>query len=95
MSSALPAAYCWFLLRGLTDWTPWRLQDDSSAVKAPTNFERSKYFQHQCKIETGADFDFYLFARRQDREELPSSSAGLMVEWRIQPSRYTSRSADG
>jgi hypothetical protein len=69
MSSALPAAYRWFLLRGLTDWTPWRLQDDSSAVNAPTNFERSKYFQHQCKIETGADFDFYLFARRQDRED--------------------------
>jgi hypothetical protein len=67
--SALPAAYRWFLLRGLTDWTPWHLQDDASAAKAPTDFERSKYFQDQCKIETGADFDYYLFARRQDRED--------------------------
>lgn len=76
MRGALPAAYRWFLLKGLTDWTPWHLEDDSSAAKAPIDFERNKYFQDQCKIETGADFDFYLFARRQDREDFASFICG-------------------
>jgi len=69
MNGALPAAYRWFLLRGLTDWTPWHLEDGADAIKAPVNFEHNKFFQQQCRIETGADFDFYLFARRQDRED--------------------------
>lgn len=68
MHSLPPAAYRWFLLRGLTDWTPWHLEDDFAQPLIIS--ERRKYLQDQCRIETGADFDFYLFAQRQDRDDL-------------------------
>jgi hypothetical protein len=31
--------------------------------------KKSEYFQHELRVESGADFDVYLFAMRQDRED--------------------------
>ncbi len=64
-----PRAYRWLILKTLTDWEPWHFLDDANSIRTPPDILRSEYFQREFQIETGADYEVYLFARRQDRED--------------------------
>ncbi len=64
-----PLAYRWFLVKGLTDWEPWYFVDTVETVKAEPRFLENQNFARAFKVETGADFNVYLFARRQDMDD--------------------------
>jgi hypothetical protein len=65
-----PLPYRWFIVKGLTKWEPWYFLDTSETVtEAPVFDERNEPFAREFKLETGADFDVYLFARRQDMDD--------------------------
>lgn len=63
-----PLAYRWFLSKRLVEWQPWYFVDDSSVLHKP-DFSKHEFASRAFKLETGADFDVYLFARRQDRDD--------------------------
>ena len=62
--SVLPPAYRWFIAKGMTNWEPWYFVDQYELQDAS-----QAYFSDVFKIETRADFDVRLFARRQDRDD--------------------------
>jgi hypothetical protein len=64
MNHLLPLPYRWFLNKGLTNWQPWYFVDLDSPSRETTDF-----LQQQFLLESGADFDVYLFARRQDMDD--------------------------
>jgi hypothetical protein len=64
-----PLPYRWFLTKGLVNLEPWSFIDDVGSLAIPPDFAKSQFFQDRFKLETGADFDVYLFARRQDMED--------------------------
>jgi len=69
MTQTFPIAYRWFISRGLTRWQPWYFIDDASSIKVPPVFSRNDFAVQAFKTETGADFDVYLFGRRQDMDD--------------------------
>ncbi|UMR28693.1 hypothetical protein MJ904_16305 [Massilia sp. MB5] len=64
----LPLAYRWFLAKGLTDWEPWYFVDTLDSLGKGVDLGRNRFAAQAFAAETGADFEVYLFARRQDRE---------------------------
>lgn len=64
-----PQAYRWLIQKGLTNWEPWYFVDDVQTINAQPDLARSDFFQREFRTETGADYEVYLFARRQDRED--------------------------
>ena len=69
MKNHLPLPYRWFLAKGLTDWQPWYFQDTDATARATPDFAANQFAKTAFQQETGADFDVYLFARRQDRDD--------------------------
>lgn len=67
--SAFPLAYRWFLARSLIDWQPWYFIDSNESIQRPPDFSRYASLAREFKLETQADFDVYLFARRQDCDD--------------------------
>jgi hypothetical protein len=59
--SNLPLAYRWFVAKGLTNLQPWYFVSEADAT--------NPHLIAQFRLETGADFDVRLFARRQDRDD--------------------------
>ncbi|MFJ9534782.1 hypothetical protein [Herbaspirillum sp. NPDC101396] len=68
-NSIFPLAYRWFLAKGLENWQPWYFSDTDATMKAPADFDKNRTFAKVFLEETGADFDVYLFARRQDMDD--------------------------
>jgi hypothetical protein len=68
-SHHFPLAYRWFLSKGLTDWEPWYFTDDAASVQQRPDFSKNEFASRAFAVETGADFDVYLFARRQDMDD--------------------------
>jgi hypothetical protein len=68
-SSNFPLAYRWFLAKGLTNWQPWYFIDTNATSQSEPDFAANQFARKAFHIETGADFDVYLFARRQDRDD--------------------------
>jgi hypothetical protein len=70
MAYRFPLAYRWFLARKLTDLEPWYFTERGkpALAEAPISTSESN-FARQFRVETGAAFDVYLFARRQDRDD--------------------------
>jgi len=64
-----PLAYRWFIAKGLTRWEPWYFLDTVETVEEAPGFAEKEIFAREFKLETGADFDVYLFARRQDMDD--------------------------
>ncbi|MFJ2990673.1 hypothetical protein ACIPF8_22650 [Collimonas sp. NPDC087041] len=64
-----PLSYRWFLAKGLTKWQPWYFIDTDFSVKEAPNCVENQFATRAFKVETGADFDVYLFARRQDMDD--------------------------
>ncbi|NVE00600.1 hypothetical protein [Massilia sp. BJB1822] len=64
----LPLAYRWFLAKGLTDWEPWYFVDTPESLAKGVDLGRNRFAAQAFAAETGADFEVYLFARRQDME---------------------------
>ena len=64
-----PPAYKHFVDNGLDSLEPWQLCDAPGTIDAPPDFERHRFASKQCKRETGAQFDLYLFARRTDMDD--------------------------
>jgi hypothetical protein len=64
MNSQLPLAYRWFLAKGLTNWQPWYFLDTE-----PRDIAVLERLKHEFQLETAADFEVYLFARRQDMDD--------------------------
>lgn len=64
-----PIAYRWFLAKGLSCWQPWYFTDTSLSVQGAPKFSENEFALRAFKQETGADFDVYLFARRQDMDD--------------------------
>lgn len=64
-----PLAYRWFIAKGLTNWEPWYFLDTAETAKESPRFSENETFAREFKLETGADFDVYLFARRQDTDD--------------------------
>ena len=64
-----PLPYRWFIFKSLTNWQPWSFVDTVASINAPPDLAANAFASNACKIETGADFDVYLFARRQDRDD--------------------------
>ena len=67
--SHFPLAYRWFLIKGLSDWQPWYFIDTPETVEREPQFLDNQNFARAFRTETGADFDVYLFARRQDMDD--------------------------
>lgn len=67
--SHFPLAYRWLIAKGLTSWQPWCFIDTAATLKEEPRFPQSENFARAFKAGTGADFDAYLFARRQGRED--------------------------
>lgn len=66
----LPRHYRWFIRHGLVDWVPWYFIDDAASIKLPADLLKSAPLQQQYCLEANANYDVYLFARRQDQDEL-------------------------
>ncbi|WP_327438093.1 hypothetical protein [Pseudomonas donghuensis] len=64
-----PLAYRWFIHKGLTDWEPWYFCDTQASLQQAPDLTRNTFAARAFAKETGADFEVYLFARRQDRED--------------------------
>jgi len=64
----LPIAYRWFLAKKITRWQPWYFVHTKETALTNPIVAENKSFAHAFKIETGADFDVCLFARRQDMD---------------------------
>lgn len=64
-----PLAYRWFLAKGLTNWQPWYFIDTDATVQGKPDFAANQFASNAFQAETGADFDVYLFARRQDMDD--------------------------
>jgi len=64
-----PLSYRWFISRGLTLWQPWHFVDDGHSIRQNPDFSKNDFAVRAFKTETGADFDVYLFARRQDMDD--------------------------
>lgn len=64
-----PIAYRWFLAKGLIRWQPWYFVDTPASMSEAPNLSENEFAVRAFKNETGADFDVYLFARRQDRDD--------------------------
>lgn len=64
-----PLAYRWFFAKGLTNWQPWYFIDTDATLKNEPNFAANQFAKDAFQLETRADFDVYLFARRQDRDD--------------------------
>jgi hypothetical protein len=95
MSSGLPAAYRWFLLNGLTDWSrgAWKVTPSRRRrlpISSETNTSRINARSRRALISISTS----LHAVRIEKI-WPSSSAGPMVRSKIQRSQYISRSAGG
>ncbi len=69
MDNLLPLSYRWFIAKGLTKWQPWYFMDTIETIKCEPNLRASDLFRQFFLDETGADFDVYLFARRQDCDD--------------------------
>ena len=67
--NVFPLPYRWVIARHLTDWTPWHFEDDMASISLAPNLEKNEFARRAFHRETGADFDVYLFARRQDMDE--------------------------
>jgi hypothetical protein len=67
--SHFPLPYRWFLIKGLSNWQPWYFIDTAESVQQPPRFSENQNFARAFKAQTGADFDVYLFARRQDMDD--------------------------
>lgn len=65
----LPLAYRWFLAKELTNWQPWHFVDTDASVQHPPDYSANHFAAQAFKTETAADFDVYLFARRQDMDD--------------------------
>lgn len=65
----LPISYRWFIAKGLTKWQPWYFIDTIETIGCEPELSTNDFFHQVFKKETGADFDVYLFARRQDQED--------------------------
>ncbi|QBF26398.1 hypothetical protein EXN22_12085 [Pseudomonas tructae] len=64
-----PLAYRWFIHKGLTDWEPWYFCDTQASLQQAPDLGKNAFATRAFAKETGADFQVYLFARRQDRED--------------------------
>ena len=64
-----PLAYRWFLAKGLTNWQPWYFVDTDATAQDGPDFASNQFATTAFQLETGADFDVYLFARRQDMDD--------------------------
>ncbi|UVL59659.1 hypothetical protein LOY54_16575 [Pseudomonas sp. B21-032] len=64
-----PLAYRWFIHKGLTDWEPWYFCDTPASLQQGPDLNKNAFAARAFAKETGADFEVYLFARRQDRED--------------------------
>lgn len=64
-----PISYRWFISKNLTNWQPWYFLDTSDSIKKSPDFAANDFAVRAFKNETGADFDVYLFARRQDMDD--------------------------
>jgi hypothetical protein len=62
--NVLPQAYRWFVAKGLTNWEPWYFVDQ---LELSDTYLAN--FSEVFKVETRADFDVQLFARRQDQDD--------------------------
>lgn len=69
MNQTFPLPYRWFLNKGLVNWEPWYFMDSRESINSRPNFAQNSELSKQFKIETGAEFDVYLFARRQDQDD--------------------------
>ncbi|KAB0548926.1 hypothetical protein F7R01_15990 [Pseudomonas argentinensis] len=69
MNEHFPLAYRWFIAKGLENWEPWYLIDDKQSILLPPNLSSNEFASNAFNLELGADFDVYLFARRQDRDD--------------------------
>ncbi|MCP4374297.1 MAG: hypothetical protein GY797_40280 [Deltaproteobacteria bacterium] len=69
MYKNFPLPYRWFISKGLTNWEPWSFIDDDVSVECRPDFSKNKFAVNAFKNETASDFDIYLFARRQDRDD--------------------------
>lgn len=69
MTAYFPLAYRWFIVKELTNLEPWYFSDDKASVQLPPDWSKSEFAIQEFKTETGADFDVYLFARRQDCDD--------------------------
>jgi hypothetical protein len=67
--SDFPLAYRWFLAKGLTNWQPWYFTDTDATAQDGPDLAANQFAQNAFQMETGADFDVYLFARRQDMDD--------------------------
>jgi len=61
-----PLAYRWFLAKGLINWQPWHFFDTDLSIRENPDYSKNEFVSRAFKIETEANFDEYLFARRQD-----------------------------
>lgn len=68
MAAHFPPAYRWFVDKGLRDWEPWYFCDTPDSLKLAPDFARDAFARRAFLAETGAGFDVYLFARRQDMD---------------------------
>ena len=68
-SQPFPLSYRWFISRGLTSWQPWYFIDDQQSLRLDPDFSKNDFAVRAFKTETRADFDVYLFARRQDMDD--------------------------
>lgn len=66
----LPRHYRWFVRHSLVEWEPWYFLDDAASINLPADLAKNAPLQQQYRLETGANYDVYLFARRQDQDEL-------------------------
>lgn len=66
MKIEFPLAYSWFIVKGLTAVEPWYFIDTKESIMETPNWLKKEYFNKAFCIETGADFEVYLFASRQD-----------------------------
>ncbi|CAK9888770.1 MULTISPECIES: hypothetical protein [Pseudomonas] len=64
-----PLAYRWFIHKGLTDWEPWYFCDTLASLQHAPDLSKNAFAASAFAKETAADFEVYLFARRQDRED--------------------------
>jgi hypothetical protein len=62
----LPLAYRWFLARGLRDLRPWYFVDAPGRLSTA---DELRFATRQFELETAADFEVRLFARRQDMDD--------------------------
>jgi hypothetical protein len=69
MNAHFPLAYRWFIVKGLENWDPWYLIDDKHSILRSPDHSSNEFASKAFRLELGADFDVYLFARRQDRDD--------------------------